>query len=654
MFSAEALGAAKKYVQESLDGVGALKGAPCTIKSTTPISGGTRVTFGYTSNGGVESEASINVMNGADGADGQDGADATDAQVAQAVADYMDEHPVPGGGGSGEAVDLLDGKKILFIGDSICYGTGTNVLLGEHPYPYWIGQLHPTATIVNDGIAGATVAYQDPSVGASIAQRIMDGVYDAAAYDDVDVVVVEGGINDLMRNKPIGTIKTGNENIREKYYKTNINTFAGAMEYTMKYLTQRFYNKRIVFMTVHRLTSAIAQWKQWAYWECASEVCAKWSVEFLDLYHLIPTELTNSDLHPNGLTHKNWYTPIIDGLLNSNMRSKGSASHKFYGNPIIGISPLIYPPTYTTNTYTVGDTFSRSNWRVNSVGANMQNVAAVTSQITWDLSDVPVDGNNVLTTAGSYFVWGSCTIDGEMFDCCIPITVNASEGGGGDDSGGGDDTPAELTGIGATKTKTTYEVGETLNTNDITVTGTYTDNTTQDLTSQATIDTSNVDMTTAGTYTINVSVDGGYTATITITVSASVTPSEYAFNITKTATNDGVDVVEIKNIRSYLTPNTDNTVDVVYELSAEDSNGNALTGNAGAQYIKNRMKSPDKWAVPTTGPTTYSFTFNPSGVTGTDNDYTLKLADVGDGTTNGGNVYDFKCNITVNGVAVTP
>ena len=65
----------KKYTKQSLDGVGALKGAPCTIKSTTEIEEGTRVVFGWTDNNGTSQETTILIKNGKDGVDGVDGKD---------------------------------------------------------------------------------------------------------------------------------------------------------------------------------------------------------------------------------------------------------------------------------------------------------------------------------------------------------------------------------------------------------------------------------------------------------------------------------------------------------------------------------------------------------------------------------------------------
>ena len=65
----------KKYTKQSLDGVGALKGAPCTIKSTTETDEGTIVIFEWTDNNGITQETTILVKNGKDGEKGANGKD---------------------------------------------------------------------------------------------------------------------------------------------------------------------------------------------------------------------------------------------------------------------------------------------------------------------------------------------------------------------------------------------------------------------------------------------------------------------------------------------------------------------------------------------------------------------------------------------------
>lgn len=67
------LAAAKGYVGETADSLGAVKGAPATIKSITEIDGGHRVTFEWTGTSGKKETSTLDVMNGVDGKDGKDG-----------------------------------------------------------------------------------------------------------------------------------------------------------------------------------------------------------------------------------------------------------------------------------------------------------------------------------------------------------------------------------------------------------------------------------------------------------------------------------------------------------------------------------------------------------------------------------------------------
>lgn len=81
-----------------------------------------------------------------------------------------------------------------------------------------------------------------------------------------------------------------------------------------------------------------------------------------------------------------------------------------------------------------------------------------------------------------------------------------------------------LASIRATKTTTNYIVGEELDTSDISVIATYSDNSTSNVTSSATINTSGVNMLTAGSYYIDISYAEGSvtkTAIIDITVAES-------------------------------------------------------------------------------------------------------------------------------------
>lgn len=64
---------AKKYVDDSLAGAGALKGVPCKIQDISPIAGGNRITFLWEDNDGNEHTSTLDVMNGTNGAKGDKG-----------------------------------------------------------------------------------------------------------------------------------------------------------------------------------------------------------------------------------------------------------------------------------------------------------------------------------------------------------------------------------------------------------------------------------------------------------------------------------------------------------------------------------------------------------------------------------------------------
>lgn len=58
------LGSSKTYTDESLLGLGSLKGAPCTIKSITEVNGGQKVTFEWTGTSGTKQTSEMIVKNG--------------------------------------------------------------------------------------------------------------------------------------------------------------------------------------------------------------------------------------------------------------------------------------------------------------------------------------------------------------------------------------------------------------------------------------------------------------------------------------------------------------------------------------------------------------------------------------------------------------
>ena len=59
-----ALNQAKKYTDKSLQGLGSIKGSPCTIKSVTEVNNGTEIIFEWESQNGISETSTIFVENG--------------------------------------------------------------------------------------------------------------------------------------------------------------------------------------------------------------------------------------------------------------------------------------------------------------------------------------------------------------------------------------------------------------------------------------------------------------------------------------------------------------------------------------------------------------------------------------------------------------
>lgn len=135
----------KKYTDNTVDGLGAIKGAPCTVKSVVDIDGGKRITLEWESNSGVKQTQSFDIM------DGEDGANTVEwSQIQQSgtkIAEIningvsTDVYAPTGGGGSANIVnctqaeyDALPSSKesddVLYI----VYFDGAQVLDPDYSY----------------------------------------------------------------------------------------------------------------------------------------------------------------------------------------------------------------------------------------------------------------------------------------------------------------------------------------------------------------------------------------------------------------------------------------------------------------------------------------------------------------------------------------
>lgn len=162
------LAAAKGYVGETADSLGAVKGAPATIKSITEIDGGHRVTFEWTGTSGTKQTSTLDVMNGVNGTNGKNGAKGTKGDPGQNGQDGTN-----GQDGIGiskiektKTEGLVDTYVITFSDDSTFEYTVTNGKDGKNGSGSSTGEENVIESIKVNGVV-QTVA-DDKSVDITV------------------------------------------------------------------------------------------------------------------------------------------------------------------------------------------------------------------------------------------------------------------------------------------------------------------------------------------------------------------------------------------------------------------------------------------------------------------------------------------------------
>lgn len=185
MKDVEIIGMLKSYINQILVGMGAQKGAPCTIKSITDNEGVHTVTFEWTDTEGIKHESQMIVRDGAKGDTGPAGPEGTDGispeiTVKTSTGDTyiltittatgsFDTPNLKGGGGGGASklselsdVDLTD----LEVGDILVYQEQT---VEDQTVGVWVVARPLTSISVN----GVTQTITDGAVDLDIAANLI-------------------------------------------------------------------------------------------------------------------------------------------------------------------------------------------------------------------------------------------------------------------------------------------------------------------------------------------------------------------------------------------------------------------------------------------------------------------------------------------------
>ncbi len=224
------------------------------------------------------------------------------------------------GAASPEMTDW-SGASVVFVGDSITYGTGT-----EKTYHSFIDEMGVFASVQSMGIAGSCISSKSDYGSGNFPL-----VARYTSIPDADLIVIFMGTNDYGHETPLGS-PTDTTDV----------SFYGAMNIILSGIKTRHPNSQIVFVTpLHRYgfgTSKILGTKFTYdyiangrghslddYVNAIKVICEKYSVPVIDLFNEYPVDPSDSadkmtympdGLHPNTDGHE-----IISNLIFEKLKS---------------------------------------------------------------------------------------------------------------------------------------------------------------------------------------------------------------------------------------------------------------------------------------------------------------------------------------------
>lgn len=217
------------------------------------------------------------------------------------------------GGKSTDITSFLNGKTIAVFGDSIMYGAGSNAkgavdLLAEK-----------YGMIVNKYcVSGSTMGIRtdDPQYTVNEVHHIAKQVRNAiAASINPDIIVFNGGTNDIGGQIPIGTMTAVYTEPQSESY------FADGFETVAYLLKKNFVGVPIIYMRAHNMSSR-SYTGQIEYGELGNGIAEKWGICVIDMYKRMNTQLDEyrtiylaDYTHPNTDGYNKYYIPALEDFI---------------------------------------------------------------------------------------------------------------------------------------------------------------------------------------------------------------------------------------------------------------------------------------------------------------------------------------------------
>ena len=160
---------------------------------------------------------------------------------------------------------ILNGLNALYLGDSISEAIG---------YKGWRGEL-----LEHYGVKNYNVSASGAVLINNKSHNLHDQFNRIPANVDYDLIILNGGVNDVWQNMPLGEVTPAGTTV------FNVDTTIGAMEDLFAKLQQQYPNAQIVYILNYTCHESIypSETFETEFAPLARAACEKWNVPYLDL-----------------------------------------------------------------------------------------------------------------------------------------------------------------------------------------------------------------------------------------------------------------------------------------------------------------------------------------------------------------------------------
>lgn len=167
-------------------------------------------------------------------------------------------------------------KNIIFFGDSITYG----FLTKGYSWVEFIKDNYDFKIVTNAGISDYRVSTYDDK------NKWLTDTIISHANEKYDYVIMQGGINDVLYNTPLGEISNSKS---ENDF--DVNTFAGGFESYIYNAKKYFKDAKIGYIITYYTPNYTERGQKWSYDDynkyimMTKKILDKWNIKYLDLFN---------------------------------------------------------------------------------------------------------------------------------------------------------------------------------------------------------------------------------------------------------------------------------------------------------------------------------------------------------------------------------